>query len=95
MASELLQKSCACETSDQHFDREDATDENLRMYRTVLQTQLLGVENPHTIAGGALNDNPWCDQENPRAPTKHNILNFSGGADVFRTQNGLTPLYME
>lgn len=26
------------------------------MYKTLLQTQLLGVENPHLVEGGALND---------------------------------------
>lgn len=50
------------------------------MYRTLLQTQLLGVENPHTITGGALNDNVSGydgHTESVRLPNSHNILSFT------------------
>lgn len=33
------------------------SDENSKIYQTLLQSQLLGVENPHLVHGGLLNDN--------------------------------------
>jgi hypothetical protein len=32
------------------------SDENQRMYTTLLQNQVLGIQNPHLIQGGYLND---------------------------------------
>ena len=32
------------------------SDENSRMYATLLQNQVLGIQNPHLIQGGFLND---------------------------------------
>ena len=49
------------------------------MYKTLLQSQVLGVQNPHTIIGGSVNDN-YGSQENlnpVRLTQEHKVLNFS------------------
>lgn len=61
------------------------TDENQRMYTTLLQNQVLGVQNPHLIQGGYLNDDYMdslgsVEKSIPFSlapPSSYNVLRFS------------------
>lgn len=68
----------ACGGSSQH-------DENQRMYTTLLQNQVLGIQNPHLIQGGNLNDEfmDSCgslEKSIPLSlapPSSYNVLQFN------------------
>lgn len=60
-------------------------DENQRMYTTLLQNQVLGIQNPHLISGGYLNDefmdSVGCVEKSiPLSlapPSSYNVLRFN------------------
>lgn len=60
-------------------------DENQRMYATLLQNQVLGIQNPHLVQGGLLNDD-FMDTQGTlersiplqlAPPSSYNVLRFS------------------
>lgn len=61
------------------------TDENSRMYTTLLQNQVLGIQNPHLIQGGYLNDEFMdsvgsIEKSIPLSlapPSSYNVLRFN------------------
>ena len=61
------------------------TDENQRMYTTLLQNQVLGIQNPHLIQGGYLNDEFMdsvgsMEKSIPLSlapPSSYNVLKFN------------------
>lgn len=70
------------------------TDENQRMYTTLLQNQVLGVQNPHMIQGGFLNDE-YMDSQGMlersiplslAPPSSYNVLRFSNYQQNENTQ---------
>lgn len=60
-------------------------EENSRMYTTLLQNQVLGIQNPHLIQGGHLNDEFMdnigsMEKSIPLSlapPSSYNVLSFS------------------
>ena len=60
-------------------------DENQRMYTTLLQNQVLGIQNPHLIQGGYLNDEFMdsigsIEKSIPLSlapPSSYNVLRFN------------------
>ena len=72
------------------------SDENMRMYTTLLQNQVLGVQNPHLIQGGFLNDEfmdtiGTVERSIPLSlapPSSYNVLRFQ----QFESQRQRDPL---
>ena len=54
------------------------SDENNKIYQTLLQSQLLNVQNPHLITGSKLNDSTTeLGVHEIKSQETHKILNFS------------------
>lgn len=64
-------------------------DENSRIYQTLLQSQLLGVENPHVLEGGTLSEkNTFSDTSLTQIKTQGNLKILDFGQNPIEKARG-------